>query len=194
MERGADKDTQMRELADLASGCTRCGLSNTRTQVVFGQGRADAGVVFVGEGPGAEEDRQGQPFVGAAGRLLNTLLEEISLDRAEVYITSIVKCRPPGNRDPQPNEIEACHEYLVAQIAVMQPLVVCTLGRWAARTLLGRPDFKISREHGRTVRWNGMMVMPVFHPAAVLHQARFMEPLREDFRLLEQLLKSNHLL
>jgi len=186
--------TDMRDLEALALGCAQCGLSKTRTQVVFGEGAENARVMFVGEAPGQEEDAQGRPFVGAAGKLLTALLGDIGLKRSDVYITNIVKCRPPGNRDPQPEEIRACNDYLVAQVALISPTVICTLGRYAAITLLDLPDFKITRDHGRAVRWKGLLAMPVLHPAAALHQARFMEPLRHDFAQLEQLLKNKNLL
>ena len=189
-----DKGAQLQELEQMCLGCERCGLAKGRTHVVFGQGAADAHVMFVGEGPGAEEDRQGVPFVGNAGKLLDRMLHDIGLRRQDVYIGNIIKCRPPGNRDPKPDEIDACREYLVAQIAIIEPDILCTLGRHAAITLLDMPQFKISREHGVALRWKGLRVLPMFHPAAALHQPHFMESLQHDFRQLEQLLISENLL
>ncbi len=148
--------------------------------------------MFVGEAPGADEDKQGVPFAGRAGKLLTQLLADIGIDRQDVYIANILKCRPPDNRDPLPAEIESCREYLTAQIAIIQPRLLCALGRHAAVALLGRPDFKISKEHGKAARWKGMAVMPIFHPAAALHQPKFMEQLRSDFSELKKFIESKN--
>jgi len=144
-------------------------------------------IMFVGEGPGAEEDRLGRPFVGAAGRLLTNLLGGIGIDRRHVFITNLVKCRPPGNRDPLPEEIAACHDYLVAQIALITPQVICTLGRFAAQSLIG-PQLSISREHGKARRISGILHVPIYHPAAALHQASVVDALEGDMRGLRAML------
>src|SRR4051812_7874248 len=155
-------------LRDDALGCMRCPLAATRTQVVFGVGSPAADLVFVGEGPGAEEDKQGIPFVGRAGQLLTRLIEGIGLTRDDVYIANVVKCRPPGNRDPQPDEIEACRPYLEGQLGFLQPRVVVTLGNFATKLLLETKD-GITKLRGREFPYRGGAVLvPTFHPAAVL--------------------------
>ena len=156
------------EVAAEAAGCTRCKLAQGRTQVVFGDGSPDADLLFIGEGPGFHEDKQGIPFVGAAGQLLNRMLGEIGLGRDEVYIANIVKCRPPGNRDPQPDEIEACTPWLVEQISLIQPRVVVTLGNFATKFVLDT-TLGITRLRGQVHDWHGRTVIPTFHPAAILH-------------------------
>lgn len=152
-----------------ALGCTKCVLAEGRTQVVFGVGSRDADLVFVGEGPGAEEDRQGVPFVGRAGQLLTRLIEGIGLTRDDVYIANVVKCRPPGNRDPQPAEIAACRPYLEAQLAFLEPTVLVTLGNFATKLLLDTKE-GITKLRGRSFERPGHagVVMPTLHPAAVL--------------------------
>src|SRR5919108_464720 len=174
----------LEEVARVASTCTLCRLSSGRTQVVFGDGNPDADVMFVGEGPGFHEDRQGIPFVGAAGQLLNQLLSEIGLDRRDVYITNVVLCRPPGNRDPLPDEIDLCQPYLREQLDLVDPKVVVTLGNFATRVILDRP-VSISRVRGQRQIWNGRVVIPTYHPAAVLRgggdASRTMGAVREDF-------------
>jgi len=176
--------TRLEELAREASTCTRCRLSAGRTQVVFADGNPDADLMFIGEGPGYHEDLQGLPFVGAAGQLLNRLLGEIGLRREDVRITNVVLCRPPGNRDPLPDEIEACKPYLVEHVALVDPRVVCTLGNFATRVILERP-VAISRVRGQRHSWQGRIVIPTFHPAAVLRgggdASRAMGSIREDF-------------
>ena len=155
-------------LREEALGCTRCPLAETRTQVVFGVGNAHADLVFVGEGPGAEEDKQGIPFVGRAGQLLTRLIEGIGMTRDDVYIANVVKCRPPGNRDPQPDEIEACRPYLEGQLDFLQPRVVVTLGNFATKLLLETKE-GITKLRGREFPYrNGAVLIPTFHPAAVL--------------------------
>lgn len=156
------------ELAVEASTCTRCALADGRTQVVFGMGNPHADLLFVGEGPGANEDKQGLPFVGKSGQLLDRLvLEEMGLDRTQCYIANVVKCRPPNNRDPKPDEIAACRPYLDQQIALIKPRVVVTLGNFAAKTLL---DTKtgITRLRGRSYPFGDVELIPTYHPAAVL--------------------------
>lgn len=175
-----------------ASGCLRCPLHESRTKVVFGSGNADAGLMFVGEAPGQQEDLQGLPFVGRAGRLLDQLLEEIRLTRSEVFVANVLKCRPPGNRDPQPQEIETCRPYLHRQVELIEPRLICTLGNFATK-LLTRSNRGITGVHGRpqvhelgarTVR-----VLPLFHPAAALRSTGTLGQLREDFAAIPALLE-----
>ena len=159
----------LEQLADLAAGCTRCPLSDGRTTVVFGTGNPDADLMLVGEGPGAEEDRQGLPFVGRSGKLLDTLLaQEVGLDRSAVYIANVVKCRPPDNRDPQPEEIAACRPYLQRQMELVAPRVVVTLGNFATKMLLNTKQ-GITRLRGQRYNYRGGVVLvPTYHPAALL--------------------------
>jgi uracil-DNA glycosylase len=176
--------TRLDELAREAMACTRCRLSAGRTQVVFADGSPDADLMFIGEGPGYHEDVQGLPFVGAAGQLLNRLLGEIGLRREDVRITNVVLCRPPGNRDPMPDEIEACRPILTEHVSLVDPKVVCTLGNFATRVILERP-VAISRVRGERYPWQGRVVIPTFHPAAVLRgggdTSRTMSQIRQDF-------------
>ncbi|GAC1314803.1 MAG: uracil-DNA glycosylase [Acidimicrobiales bacterium] len=160
--------SQLAALAEEVAGCTRCRLSESRTQTVFSRGDPDAGLVFIGEGPGAEEDRQGLPFVGRSGQLLDRLVaEEIGLDRAQVFVVNVVKCRPPANRDPKDDEITACTPYLQAQLAITQPAVIVTLGNFATRFMLGTTD-GVTRLRGRSYPNGGAVIVPTFHPAAAL--------------------------
>jgi len=175
-----------------AQACVRCQeLAATRNSVVFGAGNADADLMFVGEAPGASEDQQGLPFVGRAGKLLDTLLEEIGLVRADVFIANTLKCRPPGNRDPLPMEIENCREYLYRQVELIQPRVICSLGNFSTKLLRGDPT-GITRLHGRaeelTLGSRTVRLYPIFHPAAALYTPRMLETLREDFARLPELL------
>jgi uracil-DNA glycosylase len=175
-----------------ALGCTNCPqLAATRTTVVFGSGNADADLMFVGEAPGANEDRQGLPFVGQAGGLLDKLLAEIGLARGDVFIANVLKCRPPGNRDPHPAEIEACQAYLMRQIELIEPKVICSLGNFATKLLRGDPT-GITRLHGREeVRVLGpraVRLYPLFHPAAALYTPANVEVLRADFARIPELL------
>jgi uracil-DNA glycosylase len=174
----------LEDLAQVAATCTRCRLAQGRTQVVFGVGSPSADVVFVGEGPGYHEDRQGEPFVGAAGQLLTRMLGEIGLRREDVYICNVVKCRPPGNRDPMPDEIESCRPYLQGQLEAIRPRVVVTLGNFATRVILDR-QVSISRVRGQRFTVDGRTVIPTFHPAAILHgggeASSQMASLRADF-------------
>lgn len=147
--------------------CRKCGLCQTRNNVVFGVGNRNAEIMFVGEGPGEQEDLQGEPFVGAAGKLLDDMLSIIDLDRTNCYIANIVKCRPPRNRDPQESEQEACIGYLRAQIELVQPQIVVCLGRIAARQLL-YPDYRITQDHGNWVTKNGIWTTAMYHPSALL--------------------------
>jgi uracil-DNA glycosylase len=186
--------TELEAVAAEAAGCTRCRLHQSRTQVVFGQGDPRADLMFVGEAPGFHEDRQGVPFVGPSGQLLNRLLEGIGLRRQDVYIANVVKSRPPGNRDPQPDEIAACRPWLDAQIRLVDPKVVVTLGNFAAKTLL-ETTTGITRLRGQTHPFQGRVLLPTFHPAAALHaQGRRtagpspLEAMEADFRVLAELL------
>src|SRR5213078_1535272 len=171
---------------------TKCPLSETRTSVVFGSGNADADLMFVGEAPGAEEDRQGLPFVGRAGGLLSELLEGIGLTRQDVFIANVLKCRPPGNRDPQPIEIESCEPYLMRQVQLIEPRVIATLGNFATKLLTGsragitkvRGTPQVHDIAGRTV-----FVMPLLHPAAALRTPSLVATLRDDFASLAALLE-----
>ena len=189
--------TELEAVAAEAAGCTRCRLHESRTQVVFGQGDPHADLMFVGEAPGFHEDRQGLPFVGPSGQLLNRLLEGIGLRRQDVYICNVVMSRPPQNRDPQPDEIAACRPWLDAQIRLVDPKVVVTLGNFAAKTLL-ETTTGISRLRGRTYPFQGRVLLPTFHPAAALHaQGRRtagpgpLEAMEGDFRALAELLAAS---
>ncbi len=187
--------TERRELLkavyDEARVCVRCPLSRTRTQVVFGSGNADAGLMFVGEAPGANEDRQGLPFVGQAGKLLDKLLDEIGLTRADVFVVNVIKCRPPDNRDPHPNEIESCQGYLRSQVRLIEPTMICTLGNFATKLLRGDTT-GISRVHGqeevRTIGNRALRLYPLYHPAAALYTPSTLEALRADFERIPALL------
>jgi len=176
-----------------AQGCTKCPqLAATRHSVVFGAGNADADLMFVGEAPGAHEDKQGLPFVGQAGRLLETLLGEIGLERADVFIANTLKCRPPGNRDPLPGEIDACQDYLFRQLELIEPRVVCTLGNFATKLLRADAATGITRLHGREeVRRIGprtVRLYPLYHPAAALYTPSMLDVLRADFGRIPELL------
>ena len=186
-ERREDLVARFRE----ARGCTACPLSGSRTQVVFGNGNADADLAFVGEAPGFHEDQQGVPFVGRAGGLLDELLREQGLSRESVFVMNVLKCRPPENRDPQPDEIETCRPYLEAQVELIEPRVICTLGNFATKLLTGSPA-GITRVHGQaqlhTIGGRTVLIYPLFHPAAALRTPRVKEQLREDFSRLPALL------
>jgi len=166
--------------------CPLCILSKSRTHAVPGDGPDDARIMFIGEGPGYHEDQQGLPFVGAAGKFLEELLAGIGMRRKDVYITNVVKCRPPGNRDPLPDEIEACRPYLDRQLALIKPQVVITLGRFSMARFF--PGQSISRIHGQARRVGGVLCVPMFHPAAALHQSRYRALIEEDFAKVPGLL------
>ncbi len=172
-------------------GCQKCALARTRTQVVVGSGHPDADLMFVGEAPGYHEDRQGTPFVGQAGKVLEQLLGTIGLSRPDVYIANVLKCRPPGNRDPQPDEIAACEGHLFAQVELIRPRVICTLGNFATKLLSGQPH-GITRVHGRAqprrIAGVDLVLYPIFHPAAALYTPAMMDTLRADFGKLPELL------
>jgi uracil-DNA glycosylase len=179
------------EYGDLVAGCVRCALAKGRTQVVFGAGSPTAELMFVGEAPGFHEDKQGVPFVGAAGQLLGKLLAGIGMSREDVYICNTLKCRPPGNRDPQQEEIEACESHLFRQIELIRPQVVATLGNFATKLLSGKP-LGITRVHGQeqevVLGGSRVLLYPLFHPAAALYTPRMLEVLEADFRRLPDLL------
>jgi len=183
--------TELHAYRDNVAGCTRCALAGGRTQVVFGSGDPAADLMFVGEAPGFHEDKQGVPFVGAAGKLLDQLVAGIGLGRADVYVANVLKCRPPGNRDPMPEEIEACEAHLWRQIELIRPRVVATLGNFATKLLSGRPT-GITRVHGQeqetTLGGRRVLLYPLYHPAAALYTPRMLEVLKADFARLPELL------
>jgi uracil-DNA glycosylase family 4 len=188
----ADRRDALKVLYEEARGCTRCAeLAATRQTVVFGAGNADADLMFVGEAPGATEDKLGLPFVGAAGKLLEQLLAEIGIARADVFIANVLKCRPPGNRDPQHGEIENCRPYLRRQVELIEPRVICTLGNFATKLLRDDPT-GITRIHGhpevRMIGTRPVRLFPIYHPAAALYTRSMLDTLREDFARLPALL------
>ena len=177
--------------AQQIAGCTRCRLAQGRTQVVFGVGNPASDLMFVGEAPGFHEDKQGFPFVGQAGKLLDQLLAGIGLERSNVYIANVIKCRPPGNRDPMPDEIEACEGHLFKQISLIEPKVVATLGNFATKLLSGKP-LGITRVHGQeqevTLGERRVLLYPLYHPAAALYTPAMLNVLRQDFARLPELI------
>jgi DNA polymerase len=175
------------ELKASLHNCQRCRLSSGRTQVVFGAGNPQADIMFVGEAPGFYEDRQGEPFVGAAGKLLNELLQSVGLSRSDIFIANVIKCRPPNNRDPLPEEIDTCKPFLLQQIEFIQPKLVCTLGNFATQTLLEK-KVGITKVRGQVIRLPNFIVFPLLHPAAALHQGNLRGPLMEDFKKLKSVL------
>jgi DNA polymerase len=182
----------LKALYEEARGCTRCAeLASTRQTVVFGAGNADADLMFVGEAPGATEDKLGLPFVGQAGKLLEQLLDEIGIARADVFIANVLKCRPPSNRDPQPGEIENCRPYLSRQVELIEPRVICTLGNFATKLLRDDPT-GITRIHGRPevllIGSRPVRMFPIYHPAAALYTRSMLDTLRDDFSRLPGLL------
>jgi uracil-DNA glycosylase family 4 len=187
----AAADLSLLAYGDVVAGCTKCALAAGRTQVVFGSGSPSAELMFVGEAPGFHEDKQGVPFVGAAGKLLSKLLAGIGIEREEVYIANVIKCRPPGNRNPLPEEIEACEGHLFRQIELIQPKLVATLGNFATKLLSGKPA-GITQVHGReqhvTLGGQDVTLYPIFHPAAALYTPRMLEVLETDFRRIPELL------
>jgi DNA polymerase len=189
----AERREALKELYAQTRSCERCPeLAATRKTVVFGAGNADADLMFVGEAPGASEDEQGLPFVGRAGKLLEQLLGEIGLARGDVFIANTLECRPPGNRDPQPNEIENCSEYLMRQVELIQPTVICTLGNFSTKLLRADPT-GITRLHGQpeviAIGRRAVRLYPLYHPAAALYTPRMLETLREDFARIPELLE-----
>ena len=182
---------ELQVYSDEVAGCVRCRLSRGRTQVVFGAGNPHAELMFVGEAPGFHEDKQGLPFVGQAGKLLDKLLAEIGMQRSDVFVANVLKCRPPGNRNPQPDEIEACESHLFRQIELIEPVVVATLGNFATKLLSGRP-LGITRVHGQeqetTIGGRSVLLYPLYHPAAALYTPSMLSILAADFARLPQLL------
>jgi len=189
----ADKEKQLQKLnEEMASNSQCCHLAEARTNIVPGEGNADAEVLFIGEGPGKNEDEQGRPFVGQAGQLLNQLLMEIGWRREDVFIANVVKCRPPGNRDPLPQEVETCWPWLVKQVEIIDPRLIVLLGRHALERFI--PGLKISAVRGKVLRRNvpgiGMKVlMPTYHPAAALYHNQWLVPLKEDFRKIPRIIE-----
>jgi DNA polymerase len=186
-----DHGEPLEAYAAATAGCTRCRLAQGRTQVVFGSGNPHADLMFVGEAPGFHEDKQGLPFVGQAGKLLEKLLAGIGLQRGDVYIANVLKCRPPGNRDPQPDEIEACESHLFRQIELIEPTVIATLGNFATKLLSGRP-LGITRVHGQeqrtTLAGRSLLLYPLYHPAAALYTPAMLKVLESDFARLPELI------
>ncbi len=180
-EEEAARAAALGALAEVVAACRRCRLCEGRQKTVFGSGDPSADLMFIGEGPGAEEDRQGLPFVGRAGELLTRIIEAIGMTRDQVYIANIVKCRPPGNRDPQPDEVAACRSYLERQIALVRPRVLVALGRIAAQTLLGN-DLPIGRMRGQWFEVMGVPLMVTYHPAALLRNPALKRPTWEDMQ------------
>jgi DNA polymerase len=187
----AERRELLKDVYEEARGCQRCPLHQTRTTVVFGAGNADAELMFVGEAPGANEDRMGLPFVGQAGKLLDRLLGDIGLERRDVFVANTLKCRPPDNRDPHPQEIEACQDYLRRQVGLIEPTVICTLGNFSTKLLRG-DSTGISRLHGReevrNIGTRAVRLYPLFHPAAALYTPSMLETLRADFQRIPSLL------
>lgn len=178
---------ELERLGEYIGRCADCALHSSRTLAVPGEGSASADLMLIGEGPGFQEDRQGRPFVGPAGQLLGELLASIGLRREDVYITNMVKCRPPGNRDPLPGEVQACAKHLERQIELISPAVIATLGRHATARFLPRDS--MSKVRGRPRHVDGRVVFPSYHPAAALHQQSLRSTLEKDFRTLQELLR-----
>lgn len=174
------------QIASEVSACTRCTLHTTRNKSVPGEGPANAEILLIGEGPGQNEDTQGRPFIGAAGKFLSELLAQAGLKREDVWITNVVKCRPPSNRDPQTDELSACNDYLERQIAALNPKIVITLGRFSMGKYM--PAAKITKVHGEMQRYGNRFVIPMFHPAAALHQPQIKPSILADFAKLPELL------
>lgn len=179
--------TELEALADRVSACTLCPLSQGRTKAVPGEGSSNPQLMFIGEAPGFHEDRQGRPFVGPAGQFLEQLLASIGLKRQDVYITNMVKCRPPNNREPLPGEIEACRPYLDEQIELLKPKVIVTLGRHSLAKFF--PKETISKVRGKSRRWNDITIFPMYHPAAALHQNNLRSTIENDIKTLPSILK-----
>ncbi len=181
-EAGPGAAADLRQLRENLGDCRRCGLSEGRTNIVYGVGNPNADVMFVGEGPGAEEDRQGEPFVGRAGQLLTDIITKgMRLRREDVYIANVVKCRPPGNRDPEPDEVASCEPFLIRQIELVKPRVIVALGRFAAQTLL-RSNTPVSRLRGQWRDYHGIPLMPTFHPAYLLRNPADKRLVWEDIK------------
>lgn len=175
----------LKELWEECIKCNKCPLSEKRTNVVFGEGNLRSKIIFIGEGPGHDEDIMGRPFVGRAGQLLNKMLESINLKREDVYIANIVKCRPPNNRVPMQNEIDACISYLRNQVAIIAPKIIVCLGATAAKAIIDK-NFRITRMRGQWIERKGVKIIATFHPAALLRDPDKMEPTLEDFKLIKE--------
>ena len=183
--------TALQELSQSLHNCQRCKLATLgRSQVVFGVGNPQASIMFVGEAPGFNEDQKGEPFVGAAGKLLNDLLTSAGLSRDQIYIANVIKCRPPNNRDPEQDEVETCKPFLLQQIQLIRPTLVCTLGNWATQTLLER-KVGITKVKAQAFYLKDFVLFPLLHPAAALHQGNLLPTLKEDFKKLKEFLDKN---
>ncbi|NNF05432.1 MAG: uracil-DNA glycosylase [Candidatus Eisenbacteria bacterium] len=177
----------LKVLGEEASTCKNCGLCETRNKVVFSSGTARTKVMFVGEAPGADEDRQGLPFVGRAGKLLDQIIDAVGFDREEIYVANILKCRPPNNRDPKPEEIEACTPYLEQQIELVKPRIICALGRFAGQFLTDQPKASMGSLRGKVAKYkDGTPVLPIYHPAALLRNPNWKRVVWEDVQILRQ--------
>ena len=195
-EMKADKDVQshvltLAEVRKELGDCQRCKLHRTRRTIVFGEGNEKATLMFIGEGPGYDEDAQGRPFVGKAGQLLTKIIQSINLSRDEVYIANIIKCRPPQNRNPEPDEIQSCHPFLMKQIGVIQPKIICALGTFSAQTLL-KTDAKISVLRGKIYDLEGIKVIPTYHPAFLLRNPQRKREVWEDMKKIAEWLNNNN--
>lgn len=180
--------TPLQDLAKSLHNCQRCKLAKLgRSQVVFGVGNPHASIMFVGEAPGANEDLKGEPFVGAAGKILNDLLQSANLSRDDIYIANVIKCRPPENRDPELDEVETCKPFLLQQIQLIRPKLVCTLGNWATQTLLER-KVGITKVKAQAFYMKDFVLFPLLHPAAALHQGGLLDTLKADFKKLKEFL------
>jgi len=180
--------SKLNQIAEEIAQCTKCDLHFSRKKAVPGEGQADADIMFIGEGPGFHENQQGRPFVGAAGKFLDELLESIKLKRSDVFITNVVKCRPPSNRDPFPQELQACAGFLENQIQIINPKVIVTLGRISMARFL--PNSKISQVHGKAIKTKGHLVVAMYHPAAALHQPSLRTTIEKDFANLPNLISN----
>lgn len=182
-----DHTIALSDLSEQVSACPKCELSKTRNLAVPGEGNANADIVMIGEGPGFNEDQQGRPFIGQAGKFLDELLASIGLDRNDVYICNVIKCRPPSNRDPKPDELSACAPWLDQQLAIIKPKVIVTLGRFSMQRYF--PGQTIGRIHGQAKEVDGVVIVPMYHPAAALHQANLRSTIEQDFQKLPDLVK-----
>jgi DNA polymerase len=188
-----NKKAEIEKIAQAVSVCQKCGLAKTRTKTVPGSGSPEAKIVFIGEGPGKNEDLQGLPFVGAAGKFLDELLNLIHLERKDIFITNVIKCRPPGNRDPEPKEVETCWPYLKKQLEILKPALIVNLGRHSAARFI--PQIKISADHGQPKRrfieelGASYVFYPIYHPAAALYQGSLRETLKKDFLKIPKILE-----
>lgn len=185
-----EKEGLLRDLYESLADCRLCGLSEGRINIVFGSGASDADLVLVGEAPGYNEDLKAEPFVGAAGRFLDELLKDIlGIAREDIYIANVLKCRPPDNRDPSSVEIDTCKPFLLRQIEIIKPVVVCSMGNFATKTLTGRRD-GITKLKRKVIGVGGTFVFPIYHPAAALHRGNLYDEVRQDFKALKEFLES----